>query len=103
MAKRPTDHAQAMAEAEVALTRAGVKFERKTDFHIKVQAYNFWPSTGKIARDGDQKKGAKLDLPLFIQMLRDAGLTKNQPLAVVSHPDDFLLKVKPSDPGFEAY
>lgn len=103
MAKRSTDHARAMAEAELALTRAGVKFERKTDFHIKVQAYNFWPSTGKIARDGDQKKGDKLDLPLFIQMLREVGLAKDQPLETGNEPNDFVVEVKPSAPSFEAY
>ena len=40
-AKRRTDPSQAMAEAEAALTRAGAKFKRHSDFHLKVQAFNF--------------------------------------------------------------
>lgn len=50
-AKRRIDATQAMAEAEAALTRAGVKFVRHSPFHLKVQVFNFWPSTGKISRD----------------------------------------------------
>ena len=40
-AKRRTDPSQAMAEAEAALTRAGAKLKRHSDFHLKVQAFNF--------------------------------------------------------------
>lgn len=102
-ARRRTDPSQAMAEAEAALTRADVKFTRKTAFHLKVQAFNFWPSTGRFARDGDHKKADKHGLPLFIRMLRDAGLAKDQPLEAINDPDDFVVKVKSSEPGFETY
>ncbi|MCW5722815.1 MAG: hypothetical protein KIS86_16900, partial [Devosia sp.] len=54
-AKRRTDPSQAMAEAEAALTRAGAKFKRHSDFHLKVQAFNFWPSTGNVRHDDDRK------------------------------------------------
>ncbi|WP_186415486.1 hypothetical protein [Pannonibacter sp. P2PFMT1] len=102
-AKRRTDPSQAMAEAEAALTRAGIKFTRKTDFHLKVQAFNFWPTTGKFTRDGDHKKADKYGLPLFIRLLNEAGLATAQPLNPVDDPAAFIVQRPPQEPGFETY
>lgn len=101
--KRRIDPSQAMAEAEATLTRAGVKFTRKSDFHLKVQAFNFWPTTGKITRDGDHKKADKHGLPLFIRQLNKAGLATAQPLDLVDEPAAFIVQRPPQAPGFETY
>ena len=102
-AKRRTDPSQAMAEAEAALTRAGAKFKRHSDFHLKVQAFNFWPSTGKVSRDDNGKKGENLGLAVFIRLLREAGLASAQPLDVVDDPAAFIVQPPPQEPGFETY
>ena len=99
-AKRRTDAAQAMAEAEAALTRAGAKFVRHSSFHLKVQVFNFWPSTGRVSRD-DSGKGENLGLAYFIRMLRDAGLAKHQPLDAVEDSAAFVVHLPPEEPGFE--
>ncbi|ANH03180.1 hypothetical protein shn_03410 [Shinella sp. HZN7] len=99
--KRRTDPTKAMAEAEAVLTRAGVKFVQHSSFHLKVQSFNFWPSTGRIARGST--KGEKLGLAVFIRLLRDAGLTNAHALSVVNDPDAFIVKLPPQEPGFETY
>lgn len=101
--KHRNDPTKAMAEALAALSRAGVKFEKKTAFHIKVGPLNFWPSSGKIFRDGDLKKHQELGLPAFLRQLRKEGLAKNQPLEPVNDEADFRLELKTSEPGFETY
>lgn len=101
--KRRTDPTQAMAEAEAALSRAGAKFQRKTDFHLKVQAFNFWPSTGTISRDSSWKKCDEVGLSVFIRMLREAGLAKGQPLDAVDDPAAFVTQPPPQEPGFETW
>ncbi|CAN7222853.1 hypothetical protein LJR030_000722 [Rhizobium sp. LjRoot30] len=102
-AKRRIDATQAMAEAEAALTRAGVKFVRHSPFHLKVQVFNFWPSTGKVSRDDSSKKGANLGLAVFIRLLREAGLATAQPIDVVDDPGAFIVQRPPQEPGFETY
>ena len=102
-AKRRIDATQAMAEAEAALTRAGVKFVRHSPFHLKVQVFNFWPSTGKISRDDSSKKGDNLGLAVFIRMLREAGLAKGQPLDAVDDSTTFIVQLPSQEPGFETY
>ncbi|MBB6182435.1 hypothetical protein [Pseudorhizobium flavum] len=102
-AKRRTDPSQAMAEAEAALTRAGVKFTQKTDFHLKVQALNYWPSTGNVRHDGDHKPAQPLGLAVFIRLLREAGLATAQPLDLVDDPAAFIVQRPPQEPGFETY
>lgn len=102
-AKRRIDATQAMAEAEVALTRAGVKFVRHSPFHLKVQVFNFWPSTGKISRDDSSKKGESLGLAVFIRMLREAGLAKGQPLDAVDDSAAFVMRRPRQEPGFETW
>jgi hypothetical protein len=99
--KRRIDAAQAMAEAEAALTRACVGFERKTDFHIKVENFNFWPSSGKIGRDNDWRKCEQVGLAIFLHMLQDAGLAKNQPLDTVADPLDSDLEARHRGRGIE--
>ena len=98
-----TEPSQAMAEAAAALTRAGVKFERKTAFHLKVQAWNFWPSSGKIFRNGGTQKLEERGLPAFIRLLRKEGLAKGKPVEAVNEETDFVVQVKPSETGFETY
>lgn len=102
-AKRRTDPSQAMAEAEAALTRAGVKFTRKTDFHLKVQAFNFWPTTGNVRHDDDHKPAQPLGLAVFIRLLNEAGLATAQPLDLVNDPAAFIVQRPPQEPGFETY
>ncbi len=102
-AKRRIDATQAMAEAEAALTRAGVKFVRHSPFHLKVQVFNFWPSTGKISRDDSSKKGDNLGLAVFIRMLREAGLAKGQPLDAVDVTAAFVVQLPSQEPGFETW
>ena len=102
-AKRRTDPSQAMAEAEAALTRAGVKFTRKTDFHLKVQAFNFWPTTGNVRHDDDHKPAQPLGLAVFIRLLNEAGLATAQPLNSVDDPAAFIVQRPPQEPGFETY
>lgn len=99
--KRRTDPTQAMAEAEAALTRAGVKFVRHSPFHLKAQSFNFWPSTGRVARGSTE--GEKLGLAVFIRLLREAGLANAHTLSVVNDPDAFIVKLPPQEPGFETY
>ena len=102
-AKRRTDPSQAMAEAEAALTRAGIKFTRKTDFHLKVQAFNFWPTTGNVRHDDDHKPAQPLGLAVFIRLLNEAGLATAQPLDLVDKPAAFIVQRPPQEPGFETY
>lgn len=104
-AKRRTDPSQAMAEAEaeVALTRAGARFKRHSGFHLKVQAFNFWPSTGNVRHDDDHKPAEPLGLAVFIRLLNEAGLVTAQPLDLVDEPADFIVQRPPQEPGFETY
>lgn len=102
-APRRSDPSQAMAEAEVALTRAGAKFQRHSNFHLKVQGFNYWPSTGKVRHDNDGKPGEQLGLAVFIRLLREAGLATAQPLDAVDDPVAFVVQRAPQDPGFETY
>ena len=102
-AKRRTDPSQAMAEAEAALTRAGAKFKRHSDFHLKVQAFNFWPSTGNVRHDDDRKPAQPLGLAVFIRLLNEAGLATAQPLNPVDKPAAFIVQRPPQEPGFETY
>lgn len=99
--KRRTDPTQTMAEAEAALIRAGVKFVRHSSFHLKVQSFNYWPSTGRVVHGS--KEGEKLGLAVFIRLLRDAGLANAHALSVVNDPDAFIVKLPPQEPGFETY
>lgn len=101
--KRRTDATQAMTEAEAALTRAGAKFVRHSPFHLKVQTFNFWPSTGKVSRDDNGRKGDNLGLAVFIRMLREAGLAKGQSLDTVDDPAAFVVLRPPQEPGFETW
>ena len=102
-AKRRTDPSQAMAEAEAALTRAGAKFKRPSNFHLKVQAFNFWPSTGNVRHDDDHKPAQPLGLAVFIRLLNEAGLATAQPLDLVDDPAAFIVQRPPQEPGFETY
>lgn len=102
-AKRRTDPSQAMAEAEAALTRAGAKFKRHSQFHLKVQTFNFWPSTGNVRRDDDYKPAEPLGLAVFIHLLREAGLATAQPLNSVDDPAAFIVQRPPHGPGFKTY
>ncbi|MBB5278625.1 hypothetical protein HNR26_004726 [Rhizobium rosettiformans] len=102
-AKRRTDPSQAMAEAEAALTRAGAKFKRPSDFHLKVQAFNFWPTTGNVRHDDDHKPAQPLGLAVFIRQLNEAGLATAQPLDLVDDPAAFIVQRPPQEPGFETY
>lgn len=99
MPSKLTDPTKAMAEAEAALTRAGVEFVRHSPFHLKVKSFNFWPSTGRIARGST--KGEKLGLAVFIRLLREAGLANAHALSVVNDPDAFIVKLPLQEPGFE--
>lgn len=101
--KRRTDPSQAMAEAEAALTRAGAKFNRHSDFHLKVQAFNFWPTTGNVRHDNDHKPAQPLGLAVFIRLLNEAGLATAQPLDLVNDPAAFIVQRPPQEPGFETY
>ena len=98
-AKRRTDPSQAMAEAEAALTRAGAKFKRHSDFHLKVQAFNFWPSTGNVRHDDDRKPAQPLGLAVFIRLLNEAGLATAQPLNSVDDPAAFIVQRRRKNPA----
>ena len=63
-----------MTDATYALRQAGAAYEQKTDFHLKVEAYNFWPGTGTIVVDGETQRRKEKGLSAFILILRDAGL-----------------------------
>ena len=102
-AKRRIEATQAMAEAEAALTRAGVKFVRHSPFHLKVQVFNFWPSTGNVRHDDDRKPAQPLGLAVFIRLLNEAGLATAQPLNPVDDPAAFIVQRPPQEPGFETY
>lgn len=101
--KRRSDPTEAMNGATAALERAGVHYEKKTAFHLKVNAFNFWPATGTITHDDELKKRDENGLPTFIRLLRDAGLAKALYVHAVDDPADFIKKTKPNDPGFETY
>lgn len=92
-----------MAEAEAALTRAGIKFVQHSPFHLKVQVFNFWSSIGKVSRDDSSKKGDNLGLAVFILMLREAGLAKGQSLDAVDDSAAFFVQLQSQEPGFETW
>lgn len=102
-AKRRTDPTQAMAEAEAALTRVGAKFKRHSQFHLKVQAFNFWPSTGNVRRDDDYRPAEALGLAVFIRLLHEAGLATAQPLNLVDDPAAFVVQRPSQEPGFDTW
>lgn len=60
-------------ETHVALKRLiseNIWFTKKTDYHIKVGRYNFWPKTGTIFVDGETQRSQQRGLDAFIDMIK---------------------------------
>lgn len=95
--------ATTMQEATAALQRAGAPFEQKTEFHIKVHAFNFWPETGTIMVDGELKRRSEKGLPAFMRLLRDARLASANPMQPVDGRQDFVFDPGDQDSEFATF
>ena len=60
-------------ETHTALKRLvseNIWFTKKTDYHVKVGRYNFWPKTGTIFVDGETQRSKQRGLDAFIDMIK---------------------------------
>lgn len=101
--KRRSNPLQAMHEATAALTRAGVNFQQPTAFHLKVKGFNFWPSSGKMSRDGDPTQRNEHGLSDFISLLHRAGHAKALCVQAIDSPANAIENTTPSESYFARY
>ena len=59
-----------MRNAMDALLLRGFDFHQPSPNHLKIGPYNFYPGTGTIYRDGDNRALPKRGLKTFMQMVR---------------------------------
>ena len=52
---RAERHAAAMGEAIAILKAEGVRFSQPDKYTLIFGPYSYWPSTGKLYRDGDER------------------------------------------------
>ena len=60
-----------MRDAIEALNAEGVRFSRPTQYQLKVGDINFYPGTGRIFRDGEDKAWEQQGLSALISYLRE--------------------------------
>ena len=102
MSAGPINHTTAMLQATAALARAGVRFQQKTGFQLKVGPFSFYPGKGTIYRDGDLQAFEEKGLPAFLRLLRDDGLAGADatPVKPVDDPEDFVIDLGDQDGEF---
>ncbi len=60
-----------MRDAIEALNAEGVRFSRPTQYQLKIGDLNFYPGTGRIFRDGEDKAWDQQGLTVLISYLRE--------------------------------
>jgi hypothetical protein len=69
-----------MQRAIDILTHASIRFQKKTNFHIKVGHYNFFPNRGTIYLDGQPKALPQKGIDAFLFILN--GIRRKNPRAI---------------------
>ena len=60
-----------MRDAIAALDADGVRFSRPTQYQLKIGDLSFYPGTGRIFRDGEDKAWQQQGLSVLISYLRE--------------------------------
>jgi hypothetical protein len=78
--------AQAMAEAIALLRTERITFRRPDKWTLKFGAWNYWPATQRLYRDGDETSLRNQGLP-EIKSLIDSSRRATRPRTAVRPPD----------------